>query len=95
MSNKLTEQEIRFKIEQALSLAPRLTIGMLQSFLPSRVPYNARDVVLAKMQKEGLLRISTQTAANFKGRATTFRVVTKVSVTTARAVKAAASSASS
>lgn len=74
----MSEKEIRFKIEQALSLAPRLTVGMLQSFLTSRVPYNARDVVLGKMQQEGLITITTQSATNYNGRATSYRVVTSL-----------------
>lgn len=75
MSKKLSEAEVRFRILQALELSPRLTIGMLQAFLTSRVPNNVRDTVLGIMAKEGRVRFESRVFHSFYGHTSVVKVV--------------------
>lgn len=74
----VTEAEVRFRIAQALELSPRMTIGMLQAFLTSRVSHNVRDVVLGLMVKEGSIRLEDRHFRSFRGHGSIARVVSLV-----------------
>lgn len=78
MSNYTTEAEVRFRIMQALKLSPQLTIGMLQAFLTSRIPHNARDVTLSLLEKEGKVRFENRVFHSFRGHTSVARVVVLV-----------------
>lgn len=75
MSKKLSEAEVRFRILQALELSPKLTIGMLQAFLTSRVPNNVRDVVLGLMAKEGRIRFESRVFHSFYGHTSVVKII--------------------
>lgn len=73
---KLSEDEVRFRIMEAFKLSPCMTVGMMQSFLTSRVPKNVRNTVLAKMVSEGSIEISEREFASFRGYGSRAKVLT-------------------
>lgn len=72
---RIGEPEVRYKIEQALTVAPVLTVGMLQAFLTSRIPHAAREVVLKKMINEGLVEVYDKSFKSYSGQYSTARMV--------------------
>lgn len=72
---RIGEPEVRYKIEQALTIAPVLTVGMLQAFLTSRISHSAREVVLKKMVSEGLVEMYDKSFRSYSGQYSTARMV--------------------
>ena len=72
---RIGEPEVRYKIEQALTVSPILTVGMLQAFLTSRIPNVAREVVLKKMVNEGLVEMYDKSFRSYSGQYSTARMI--------------------
>jgi hypothetical protein len=70
-----SEAEIEHRIQQALKIAKRLTIAMLQAHLTSRVTNGARDAVLSRMTAKGIIAIRELSLQSIRGRASTVRVI--------------------
>jgi hypothetical protein len=77
MQTRLFE-EVRFKVETALRLMPRMTIGALQSFITSRTSGTLREAVLKQLEDEGIIRTFNQNVVSFKGYTSTVRMIERI-----------------
>lgn len=64
---KITDTEVRYRIEQAFQLAPTMTVGMLKAYLNARIPLEIRTAVLEQLKKEGKIVAENRTLSSFKG----------------------------
>lgn len=69
------EDEARAKILQALTISPRLTFGMLQAHLSSRIKNSTRNAVLARMAGRGEVRIKELQLTSHRGKRSVVKVV--------------------
>ena len=75
----VTEDEVRYKILQALSLTNgKITASMLQAHLTSKVPTRSRDAVLTRMVREGVIKVSETAVSSYHGRVSYVQVVERV-----------------
>lgn len=63
----VSEAEVRYRIEQAFSIAPAMTISMLNAFLNARVPIPLRTSVLEEMKTDGLITSERRILRSYKG----------------------------
>jgi hypothetical protein len=77
--SKLTEVDVRYRIEQAFQLAPCMTIGMLSAFLNARVSPDIRTSVLEQLKREGKIVAENRTFRSRRGHTSTAIVLKWVS----------------
>lgn len=72
------EEEVRYLIDQAFTVTPRMTLGMLQSILTSRVTCAERDKILTKMVNEGIISTENVILTSFRGATSVHKVITRL-----------------
>lgn len=75
VDSDISEEEIRYRIEQAFSIAPRMTISMLQAFLNTRVRPELRTSVLVGLEREGKITVERMSLRSLKGYASTATIL--------------------
>jgi hypothetical protein len=75
MMTAINENEVRYRIEQAFSIAPTMTVGMLKAYLNARVPIGIRTSVLEEMKAEGKIKVSNQVLRSYRGMTTQVTVL--------------------
>lgn len=64
---KVTNTEVRYRIEQAFQIAPTMTVGMLKAYLNARVPIGLRTTVLEQLCREGKVVAENRIVRSYRG----------------------------